>query len=496
MPTEIKTPPSAEEGKRLRNVSLYLIPVVIGNIIPFFTLPLFTRALSAADYGLLALAQAFATSVAGFANFGLNTVYDRSFHQYREPSKAAALLYSCVGFVALLLLLCTAVTAVFHRPISMLVFGSTAYGGLALWGLASLGVLKLETFFYARLRNSEHASEFAFFTILESCLDALFGITLVVILRKGPAGLLIGPLMSGIIVTIVMSARTLRRLPFALDRSVFLHTLALSAPLVPLMFAGILSSQLDKYLVGRMNSLEGAGLYGIGQRIAMVGFSYMTALSNVFFPRIYRMMFDKDLEAADDIGRYLTPFFVFSLAAPLCIALFSEELLKILTPPSYHPAAELVSILCLYYGLQFFGKTPQIMYRGKGGLLSVLGFLNLPLNLLFGLPLVLLWGARGAALALLAAGAIQMTIFFILSQRSYPIGWEYRKIGPLLAYFFAAVAITFPLHTLLTTAPYFLCKLALAGGFFALAHVQDALPPTPLREMLSRLPKLWGNPSK
>jgi O-antigen/teichoic acid export membrane protein len=478
---------------RPREAALYLLPVVVGNLIPFFTLPLFTRALSASDYGLIALAQAFATAAGGLANFGLNTVYDRNFFKHRDPPKAAALLYSCAGFVAAAMLLAGAATALFRRQVSIALFGSAAFGGLALWALASTATLKVETFFYSRLRNSGCAAEFALFTIAESCLDALLGVGLVFVLRSGPSGLLIGPFLSGLAVTLFMASRALRRLPFAWDRAVFLEALALAAPLVPLTFAGILSTQVDKVLIGRLKSLEGAGLYGIAQRIAMVGFGYMTALSNVYFPRIYRMMFDRDIAGAGEIGRYLTPYFAASLAGPLLIALFADELLRLLTPPPFHPAADLASILCLYYGIQFFGKTPQMMFRGRTGLVSMTGFLNLPLTLAFGLPLILLWGARGAALGLAAAGAAQMGIVFALSQRCYPIGWEYRKILPLLAYFFAAVGLVFPLRAWLPPAFAFACKLGLAAGFGMLAYRLGALPSGPVfREIPGLRKRLLG----
>lgn len=64
--------------QQIKSVFIYLLPV-ISSILPFISLPIFTRILSKEDYGLLALAQVYAIFICGLANFGTTAAYDRNF---------------------------------------------------------------------------------------------------------------------------------------------------------------------------------------------------------------------------------------------------------------------------------------------------------------------------------------------------------------------------------------------------------------------------------
>src|SRR3989338_4976728 len=57
--------------QQIKNGFIYFLPVVIGNLIPIITLPIFSRILSKEDFGALALSQAYAFFITGIANFGL-----------------------------------------------------------------------------------------------------------------------------------------------------------------------------------------------------------------------------------------------------------------------------------------------------------------------------------------------------------------------------------------------------------------------------------------
>ena len=70
--------------KQVKNGLLYLLPIIFSSLIPFLTLPIFTRILSTADYGVLALAQAYAMFATGLANFGMLIGFERNFFQYEK----------------------------------------------------------------------------------------------------------------------------------------------------------------------------------------------------------------------------------------------------------------------------------------------------------------------------------------------------------------------------------------------------------------------------
>ena len=74
----------------------------LGSILPFITLPIFTRILTPEDYGLLGLALVYAMFIGGLANFGVSLAFDRNYFQYKDNSrKLGQLLFTSLTFISI-----------------------------------------------------------------------------------------------------------------------------------------------------------------------------------------------------------------------------------------------------------------------------------------------------------------------------------------------------------------------------------------------------------
>jgi O-antigen/teichoic acid export membrane protein len=169
----------------------------------------------------------------------------------------------------------------------------------------------------------------------------------------------------------------------------------------------------------------------------------MTAIENVFSPQVYRRMFDLEDKGGAAIGKYLTPFAYVSIFLALLVALFSEEVISILTPLPFHGAIDIVAVLSMYYGLLFFGKLhgPQLIFKKKTHISSLLTMGWIGINVALNIPFIMRWGAIGAAWATLLAGLISGVISFLVAQHYYEIKWEYRRIGSILLTFFGSTVL-------------------------------------------------------
>jgi O-antigen/teichoic acid export membrane protein len=185
-----------------------------------------------------------------------------------------------------------------------------------------------------------------------------------------------------------------------------------------------------------MITTGGVGIYSLGQRLANVTFTFMTALQNVFTPQVYKKMFNEGELGGLYIGRYLTPFLYVSAAGGLVLSLFAEELIIFLTPLSYHSATSVVTLLSLLYVTYFFGKQPQLIYAKRTGITSLLSLLTILLNIIINLPFIYFLGFEGAAWGTLVTGIISGSVTFHFSQKYYRIIWEYSKLWIILGSFF------------------------------------------------------------
>ena len=298
----------SSKPQQVTNASLYLLPVVIGNLVPIVTLPVFTRLLSAEDFGAVALANAYAVVVGGIGTVGLPISYDRNYFECRTDRQSAQLLYSVVGFASLSFLLVGLLTWLFQAQIAEHLFGVPGYEQIVVWSFWSTAIVGVKTYYLIYLRNSEQAGAFSAYTIAERLLAAVLTLVLVAWMRAGVMGLVVGQLLASLTILAFLLIRFFRELRPAFDVGLLRDALKIGYPLVPRVVIGVIGKNFDKYLIGQMTSLGGVGLYSIGQRVANIAFTYMTALQNVFGPQIYTRMFSGHPDAGKSIGRDRRPF--------------------------------------------------------------------------------------------------------------------------------------------------------------------------------------------
>ena len=426
-------------AQQVRNSVIYLLPVVVGNLLPLATLPVFTRALSREEYGAWALATAYAVFVTGLGNFGLTLGYERNFFEHKDEDGRARLLYSTLLFVLTVFAAATVVTWMFRTQIASFVIGSPAFSTLLVVTMCANAVMSLKVYYLIFFRNTGEARAHVWYSVDESVGAAVLGVIFVVAFKTGVWGIPLAQLISSAVVFIALSARFARRLPVAFSGRLLRESLKVSYPLTPRILLGVAGSQADKYLIGLLGTLGGVGIYTVGQRLAYIVFSYMTALENVFAPQVFDKMFSLGKEGGESVGTYLTPFAYASTLAALGIGLFSEELLVVLTPSSYHGAIPVAAILSLHYGIMFFGKLPQLLYAKKTGVISVVTLVTLAANLALNVVFIRTWGAVGAAAGTLAAGLISVALVVVLGQRYYPIQWQLRAIASIFGVLFVAI---------------------------------------------------------
>ena len=269
------------------------MPSLVSAIVPVITLPIYSRTLSVSEYGIYALCIAFATFVSGLSNMGLTTGYERNFFEQKNPVQHGQLLFSVVLFVIGAYILFGIPVFFLKKVLSKWIIGDPSYGTGILLAYGAVSLSSLKSYFLLYFRNMGNAKSYAWFSIDEIILNVLISIILVVYYKMGINGLLIGQLAGASTVMILLLMRFHTTLPFGLSSAMMKKCFAISLPLTPRIFFGVIGTQFDKYLIGLLSSLGGVGLYNLGQKIAYVVFNYMTALQNVFSPKVYRMMFDK-----------------------------------------------------------------------------------------------------------------------------------------------------------------------------------------------------------
>lgn len=433
-----------EKKRQVKNSLIYLIPSIVGGLLPIIALPIFTRILTKEDYGAFALANVYALFVSGIANFGLAMGYERNFFETKGAKTTAGLLYSTLSFVILTSSVSCIVTSLFRNQISKAIIGSQNYSNLLFVSLCACIVVNVKNYYLIYFKNTENAKSLVFYSIDETFLTFACSMFMVVYLRVGVIGLALGQLIASTVILTMVFLRLSKTLPFAFNWPLLKNSIKISLPLTPSFFISVIGNQFDKYLLGMLGSLGGVGIYSIGQRIGSLVFTIMTAMQNVFNPQIYKRMFNTGKEILSPIGKYLTPFAYLSIAVGLLISLFAEEVVHLLMPRMYYGAIPVITLMSMYYCVMFPGKIngTQLLFMKKTHISLCLSFLWLTLNISFVLFFVRRHGVMGAAWGVFLASFTYAVIAFVVAQHYYRINWEYRKLGAVFILFLAASVST------------------------------------------------------
>jgi O-antigen/teichoic acid export membrane protein len=445
---------------------LYMAPTVVQSLLPLVTLPIFTRVLSREEYGLWGIATAFGALVAGAAGLGLHAGFERSYFAAPDDAARGRLLYSVVlcAFAAQIIGLVVVVAA--GPPLALRLMASAQRAHLFLLAFATAAFGSLKVYFLTTLRNEGLAREYVRYSIDELFLGMLLALAGVLWLDMGVEGLLVGPLLASGLVLLALAARFARRVQRQLDATQLRDTLRVSLPLAPRILIGAVGNQLDRLVLGAVGSLAGVGVYTIGQRMAQLVFAFMTALQNVYQPRVYKMLFAKVPPAA--IGAFLLPFGYGSAAIALGTIVFSTEIVRLVAAPEYAAAAPILAVLSLHYGLMFFGKQPQLVFARRTALVSTLSLLTVGLNTVAVYVGAKSGGALGAATGMLVAGILTGAISLLAGQRFAPIGYPVRAFALVFGSLPLALALVASLHAMRVAAPMGIAlKVLIFAGFVA-----------------------------
>jgi O-antigen/teichoic acid export membrane protein len=444
--THMSTGSLPDAPGEVRKSLLFLTPTAGSNLIALVTLPIFLLFLTPEDYGYLALATAYASVVVGFSQFGLAIGFEREFFSQSEEDFQVRLLTTILAIVSLLLILIGIPTWAFRSWISSVLLQNSALGGLVFVTFLSYSAQALRHYQLAFFRNRGEAALFARYSLVESISYGGLGLYFVVVLDLGVVGLPLAQVLGCTFISVLMFFQILYVAKPGWEAAGLRRALRIGIPLTPAVLVKLAGSQFDKVLLGFLESVAGAGIYSIGQRLAYIVFSYTTALENVSSPQVLKQMFKGGVNVAGRIGSYLTPFAYWSVFMALAMAIFAREGLTIFAPEEYGLAAPLISILSFNYAVAFFGKQKQLIFAKKTHLLPVFSMLLLILNVGFNIPLISAFGAIGAALGTATAGVVYTYIAFVISQRHYPIHYEFGPIIAIFGHLFLATAASLALN--------------------------------------------------
>jgi O-antigen/teichoic acid export membrane protein len=381
-------------------------------------------AFSAADYGAYDSITVYAYLAAVLGLFGL----DSAVILFARPADNSAarsdprIISHALGMVICCSGLCAGLLVVGRHFLSEFLLGDARYSSTILWAglgvvpsavlLYLLSVLKWEFRRAGFLLASLGAASVSIALTYVSAFHTTLGLPGLFI--AGAVGQLFG------VIVAVVAARDLLTMPRG--SGTMKRMLAVGVPFALVGATAAFAPSVDRFVLARFHSLAAAGLYGVGQKIAMLQALVLSGFQAAWGPFAFALRTsDSRLRVFPKVLEILV---VVSVAGAAALTLIAPWIAGALGSGAYGPAARFVAPLALGAGLNgmYFVLSIGVFFEARSGYnliaylsgLVVMVALNAGFIMLAAPPLAVAWAnCAGQAAAVLAVT--------ILSQRVHPL---------------------------------------------------------------------------
>ena len=415
--------------KRLgKHSAIYGLGGLVSRILAVLLLPLYTRYLSTSDYGQIETLIALVTVLTIVLQFGISSAFFRFYFDADDAAGRRLVLRTSFWFTMTMATLGLVVLVALATPISEGLFGDAGAANLvrasavALW--AQLNYMQLTNLF----RVEERSVAFVLASLSNILLTVGATLLLVVVLNRGPLGVIVGNFTGTLAVYLVLLGYRREQLGLELSWPLLRRMNHFGLPLVPSALLLWVTNFSDRFFLVKLTDTAEVGLYSVGVRVASAMVLLLTAFRMAWPAFAYSIKSDE--EAKRTYAWVLTYLVVLSTWIATALALLSPWLVDWLAAPQFASASSVVGPLS-FAAVSFGGFIVLSIGIGRARrtqfnwvITGVAAIVNVTLNLVLIPP----YGMMGAAIATVAAYTVMFAGMAWWAQRIFPCPYQWRRV--------------------------------------------------------------------
>lgn len=442
--------------KRLAGqTAIYGLPSIIGRILGYLLVPLYTRVFTQTEYGIVNVFYSYTALLLVILTYGMETAFFRYAEKEGDKNRVfgtgfLSLVISTSGFLLLALVFSDTIAKWIQYP---------DHPNYVIWFALIIGFDVLSSIPFAKLRALNRPIRFASIKLVNICLNIslnLFFILLCPWLMKhtgtgfydhflrfiynpgwGIEYIFISNLIASLVMLILLVPE-MRGFRMKMDPALWRRMFIYALPLLFAGLAGVANETFDRILLRYLLPPDIAeaevGVYGACYKIAILMTLFIQAYRYAAEPFFFSYAKEKD--AHETYARVMT-FFVITVSVLFLVTmLYLDDIVIRFIGRDFREGRAVIPILMLahlflgvYYNLSIWYKlTGQTLY---GAYLSVAGsVITVVLNILWipRSPDHYLSGYMGSAWATFIGYGLMMIFSYFLGQKYYRIPYNLIKI--------------------------------------------------------------------
>lgn len=281
------------------------------------------------------------------------------------------------------------------------------------------------TFFTRILYNEQKSTIVLKLSIVQTTLNHGLSVVFIALLSLGVSGRLLGQTLASLLSLLYSYINTNRIGVVSISRvfqwSMLKSTLSLSMPTLLLAVQSMIFLYMDRFLIKYYIGEHALGIYSfafmLGQGLSII----YEAIYQAILPDVYKNL-KSDYEASlKYISVFFKKYFFFIFFITLCISLFSDLILVVISNPNYYESSKVIPYIIFGFMMGGLYKIPTLIinFHKKIWIYPIASVLSSVLNLLLNLSLIPVYGIVGAAFASFASLFMYSGILQYYSSRYY-----------------------------------------------------------------------------
>lgn len=404
----------------------YGIGDAVTKSIVVLILPIFTRYLTPADYGVAAILTVGTVLVSGVADLGLSVSTYRFYYEGKGKVKKAlstamisqVLLTSVIAIVALLL----------AKNLSLLFFKTPDYHYILSLAFLSIPLNDISVTPLNYLKLEGRARTCTLFKAAKAITDVFLKVLFVIVFGRGLTGLFEAQLLNAALYAVFFAIYALKNIGFSYSFDFWKKMVIFGLPFAASTVFFWVLNWADRFILGRLTNMTEVGLYTLGYTLGMAIMLPVGAFQTAW-PAFY-MSVVEDPRAKQFFSLVLT-YFSFTIGYfILFIAIFSRDYFNFLTPAEFQGAYIIVPLIVISY--TFLGHY-SIMITGtylkkETRYIFLTELLTVIINIGLMFLLIPHFGRVGAALATAISYSLLLVFIYLFTFRIFPVRYEYKRL--------------------------------------------------------------------
>ena len=405
------------------SAGVYTLANMLNAGIPFLMLPLLTRYLTPAEYGLIGMFQVLVNGLLPFVGLNHTGAISRQFFEKDKidfPSYLSNTLYLLFGSSI-------AVAFVFWA-FGGFISGLSDFPVEWLWAVVLFAFAdKLAETILTLWRVNHQAINFGAFRVLRSCLDVGLSIYFVIVLKRSWEGRVEGQVIAVTFFAILAAYYLWKGGWFksGINKEYLRHAVRFGAPLIPHTLGAVIITYSDRLFITNMVGLTEMGLYNAGYQVGLIIGLFQNSFNQAWVPWFYSRLKEGKEAVKRKIVMFTYGYFVVIAIGAWILSEIGPWIFDIFLGKDFYSAQQFVFWIGM--GFAFNGMYKMVvnylffMERTRiiGTMTLITSFINIGLNYV----LISEFEEVGAAQATMISFGVQFILMWIFAARAYKMPW-------------------------------------------------------------------------